>query len=72
MIRRSFLWLSLAAVALAAPASAHPGHGGSEGLVHYLAEPVHVALTALLLLGGVGMARLVLRARREHRRIRIS
>jgi hypothetical protein len=64
----SALALGCAALAVAAPAWGHPGHGQTEGLAHYLAEPVHVAFTALLLLAGLGVARLV-RARRARRKL---
>jgi hypothetical protein len=58
MIRLSVLGPALLASALAAPAAAHPGHGTTDGLLHYLAEPTHVAFSALLLVAGVIALRL--------------
>ncbi|EMI27667.1 signal peptide protein [Rhodopirellula europaea SH398] len=50
---------SIAALVFAVPASAHPGHGSTEGLTHYAAEPAHVvpmlasfAASGLLLAAG--------------------
>jgi hypothetical protein len=44
-------------IAMALPASAHPGHGpdgGAYSLAHHLSEPVHVAgiLALLVVVGG--------------------
>jgi len=39
---------------LAGSAQAHPGHGsdgGSFSLVHYLTDPTHIVIGALILLG---------------------
>ena len=57
---------------LAAPAVAHPGHGGAEGgLLHYVTEPVHAAFALLVLAVGVaalGLARVPGRERARRRR----
>lgn len=61
-------WLSTAGVA---PALAHPGHGTTDGLLHYLAEPVHVAFGLLAVAAGLAACRLVaLPARKRARRRR--
>ncbi|MEP4681638.1 MAG: hypothetical protein ABJ015_08330 [Rhodopirellula bahusiensis] len=50
---------SIAALVFAVPASAHPGHGNTEGLTHYATEPAHAvpmlasfAASGLLLAAG--------------------
>ncbi|MFG0264804.1 MAG: hypothetical protein ACF8AM_06560 [Rhodopirellula sp. JB055] len=50
---------SIAALVLAVPVSAHPGHGSTEGVAHYATEPAHVvpmlasfAASGLLLVAG--------------------
>ncbi|MBA3312184.1 MAG: hypothetical protein M3552_13755 [Planctomycetota bacterium] len=61
--------LALFAVVFASlPAFAHPGHGkdgGSNELVHYATEPVHVAPFAFAALAGVAAAALVAWFRRK-------
>ena len=57
---------AVAALALASPAAAHPGHGlggGSTHWLHYLSDPLHVAPLAV----GVLALALVVRARRSAR-----
>jgi len=50
------LGLACAALLVASPAAAHPGHGlggGSTHWLHYVGDPLHVAPLALL---GLGLA----------------
>ena len=64
--RRPALVTVAAALLLASPAAAHPGHGlggGSYHWLHYLTDPLHVAPFALAALALV----LVIRARRRAR-----
>lgn len=53
----SKLAIAIGAILFPSVAAAHPEHaaGGSFGLVHYLSDPFHVALTgaAILLMVGV-------------------
>ena len=58
----------LAALVLAVPAFAHPGHGkdgGSHELTHYLSEPEHLAPLGLAALAGVAAAAFVVWYRRK-------
>lgn len=67
------LLLALAALSGASLAGAHPGHGVSDpgSLLHYLLEPLHLAITALVLVAlGVtilAVRRVRLRGRRPPR-----
>ena len=59
---------TLAVVASAAPAFAHPGHGadgGSHELTHYVTEPVHLAPLGLAALAGIAAAGVVAWVRRK-------
>jgi len=61
------LFASLA-LALTAPAFAHPGHGkdgGSHELTHYFTEPEHLAPVGLAALAGVAAAAFVVWYRRK-------
>ena len=65
-INRPWVLSATAALALASPAAAHPGHGlggGSTHWLHYLSDPLHVAPLAV----GVLALVLVVRARRSAR-----
>lgn len=60
--------LASLALALTAPAFAHPGHGrdgGSHELVHYFSEPEHLAPVAVATLAGVASAMVVAWLRRK-------
>lgn len=61
--------MALLIVALAAvPAFAHPGHGrdgGSNSIMHYATEPVHVAPVVFAALAGIAVTGLIVWLRRK-------
>jgi hypothetical protein len=54
-------------VLLASQAQAHGGHGSSEGLLHYVTEPLHLIGLVAVVAGVVGLFAVLLRLRRQHR-----
>jgi hydrogenase/urease accessory protein HupE len=66
--RRCFFTSLAAALLLASPAVAHPGHGlggGSASWLHYLSDPLHVAPWAL---GALALGVWLRRSRRARTR----
>lgn len=64
MIRRSLRLAAALALALAAPAAAHPGHGSADGWLHYVRSPEHWVPLALVALGSAAGVALLARAQR--------
>ncbi len=68
----SKLAIAIGAVLIPAAAAAHPGHasGGDFGLVHFVTDPFHVALTAAAVLLFLALRRLFVRSRSMRRSAR--
>jgi hydrogenase/urease accessory protein HupE len=69
MIRRLVV-LGAFACALASPALAHPGHGApglESSWLHYVTEPGHVFVLAVVALGGAAGGALLARRRAPER-----
>ncbi len=68
----SKLAIAIGAVLIPGAAVAHPGHasGGDFGLVHFLTDPFHVALTAAAVLLFLVVRRSLLRSRSMSRSAR--
>jgi len=69
-VRRWFGFGPLAVSALPVVAWAHPGHGaggGSDSLLHYLTEPLHVVVGLGVLIAGIASLAVLRRERRVRR-----
>ena len=68
----SKLVITIGAVLIPGAAAAHPEHasGGSFGLVHFMTDPFHLALTAAAVLLFLAVRRSVLRSRSMKRSAR--
>ncbi len=70
----SKLVITIGAVLIPGAAAAHPEHGsgGDFGLVHFVTDPFHVALTAAAVLLSLAVRRSLLRSRSIASRTRVA